>query len=593
MPKFDKKPTGTRKQTDPRDFFSWSTPSLKVSARPTDPYVKPGEDPNVSAFLASMKNVQELTDGYIMLQDVQKKDNAKRGALDARKPEAPETVPSDPEAGLFNLGFGYQEAYNLTMGEDRGRQYHDELLQGLKERNHFQNEENPDEAYKAFNGELYAKHFETVQDNKELMFGAAAQVQEAVNRGALAMHEANTRTFKETFTAGANRVQQGLLSDYARGDHSTESAEHLRKVLADEWEWKVKPANLLTRDEYSRLVVNNIGSVALRVAEDPTMTTTEAAAAAHKLAALFDAPDANTKLTYATMTDGGGAYKFRSEVDHFTQRLNATIANREEKDRQAVKDRQEAEAKDLFANVVLNPELSYEQKQEAITAAKYIKASEVEDLVQKAYTYHNEERHITEDFQAVNGLRERIEMAETQGSLEKLRREVMKGYGSTMNASTSRELQGRITSRIDHIQAETRANRGQAMLEAQEDKKLGYENLVRVVSKEIVGDPKGGMAGAQRINTYGRLYFNRVKNGEAPVAVAKDLIDYFNETQGNSETDYLGHSRYASLEELQRANLPKDQYNLELKKLVAKTAREAARAAKEPKKKEGLLSNLW
>lgn len=598
MPEFGKEQQSTRKQVDPRDHFSWSTPNLAIKARPTDPYVSPGgPDPNVSAFVDSMKNIEELTGGYLTLQKAHKKENAQRATVDARKPGAPETVQGDPQADIFNQGFGYQEAYHLTMGEDRGRQYQEELLQGLKDQNHFQNEANPDAAYKAFNEELYGKHFGAVQDNPQLMFGASAQVQEAVNRGALAMHEANTRTFKETFTAGANRVQQGLLSDYARGDHTAASAEHLRKVLADEWEWKVKPANLMTRDEYSRLVVSNIGTVALKLAEDPTMTTSEASAAALKLVDLFETPDAHTKLSYATMTDGEGKYKFRAEVDDFNQRLNATIAHREKQDRQAVKDRQDTEAKDLFVKVVLDPEMSYEQKQQAITSAKWLGADAVADLVSKAYTFHNEERHIQEDHHVINSLRERIEMAETKAGLAKLRKEVIRGYGASLNTATSRELQGRITSRIDHIESETRANRGQSLIETQEEKKMGYAALVGIVGREQMTDTDDS-AGAQRVNIYGRMYFNRVKAGESPTEASKALITYFNETGGKTEANFLGTARYSSVEAIRAdrdaGKLRPDEALLELKKLLAKKQGAAGKAAAAPAPREqpGVLSKV-
>ena len=88
----------TRRQVDDRETFDFTTPNMKVSANPVDPYAKPGAPPqvlmsgDVKAFQAIMGNLQDaLAGGQKIKKDYDKREQ-KRGGADAaagRKDEDP------------------------------------------------------------------------------------------------------------------------------------------------------------------------------------------------------------------------------------------------------------------------------------------------------------------------------------------------------------------------------------------------------------------------------------------------------------------------------------------------------------------------
>lgn len=478
MPEFGREQQASRKQVDPRDYFSWTTPQLKVAARPTDPYVKPADtrDPNLDSFLQTVRNIENITNGYVQVQKAYKDENAMRGKADAvqGKPAATE------HEGLFNSGYGYQEAYNVTQGEAKGLEFRKEYLTKLQENNYFQNSPDPQKAHDAFFNDLYQHHFGAVGNNPQIMFGASEQLKQAQVEGSIAFQKASYDTAKTSFTNAVSQMQQDHLYLFAKGDKTEEDLANLRRMLSEDWNLKVKPTNFMTRDQYSQTIVNNIGAVALKLAQDPTKTTSEALAEAYKLTSLFDAPDPDTKQSWSTMVDGEGKLKFRADIDHFNQRLNSIQKQREEADQKWLEQKQDNEEKDLFINYVINPNLSYEAKKAAIVKAKYLGHNAIEDLIGKADVFQREEKNIVQDYPTITAIRERIEMSSSADQLQSLRKVVSQNYGSHLNSATAKELMERITSRIDHLSSEARANRSLSM----EEKKLGWDMLKQVIGEK-------------------------------------------------------------------------------------------------------------
>ena len=567
MPEFASAARTTRKQVDPRESFSWTTPNRKVTAQATDPFVTAGsiqrpQDPNLMAFVDSMKNISDLTNGYIQVQKSYAKENQQQGIADAvtGKPKATE------HEGLFNGGYGYNEAYNVTIGESKGLAFSKEYLTKLEENQYFQNQPDPQAAHKKFFDDLYQHHFQAVGDNPQILFGASEQLKQAQVLGNVAMQHAAFNVSKETFMNSMSSLQQDHLFTYARSDRSPASLDQLRKALNDDWNFKAKPTNLLSRDEYTKTVIQNIANSAVQLAEDPREGTHEALEKAYKLLDLFDVADPDTKQSWATMVDGKGELKFRGTIDHVTDQIVKIQNRREQADAKRLKERQETTIRDLFVDTVLNPDLTVHEKEQLIIANKHILSeAQIEKLVDKATAYHKDEHSVSEDHTTIVGLRAGIEMTASIGELEGLRRKVMAEYGRTIKSGTATDLLTRITSRIDHITSEGRAN-AQLTLE---QKKLGYDMLNKVAGAPSAMDMDGTQA-ALRMNTYGRMFFGRVGQGGEPTQVAADLIEHYSKLSQRTQKNTFGPSKYKSREQIRDAvhsgKLRPDEGILELKR---------------------------
>lgn len=566
MPEFSQGQKASRKQTDPRDYFSWTTPQLKVAARPTDPYVKPQApttDPNLDSLIQTVRNLESITNGYVQVQKAYKDENAMKGKADAvqGKPAATE------HEGLFNSGYGYQEAYNITQGEAKGLEFRKEYLEKLQENNFFQNAENPQKAHEEFFQGLYNHHFSSVGNNPQIMFGASEHLKLAQVEGATAFQKASYETAKTSFTNAVSQMQQDHLFLYAKGSQSEEDLTNLRRILSEDWNLRVKPTGFMTRDQYTQTIINNIGSVALKLAQDPTKTTSDALMAAYKLVGLFDIPDPDTKQSWSTMVDAEGRLKFRSEVEHFTSRLHAIQKNREQADLKWLKQKQDSEEKDLFANFVINPDVPFEEKKAAILGAKHLTPDTVQKLMSKAEMFQKDESWIIEDHGKIVNLRERIELASSQKQLEALRREVIKSYGAVLNAETAKDLNLRITSREDHLVSEGRANRSIGLQERQ----FWWERVKSVVGASTMFDVEN-VNGPLRVNEYGKMFFGRLDTGEAPQKAAEDLLNYYGKSINATPESVFGPSKYTTPEaikaDVDSGKLRPDEGVLELKKFL-------------------------
>ncbi|SJZ49266.1 hypothetical protein SAMN02745119_00747 [Trichlorobacter thiogenes] len=566
MPEFASNARTTRKQIDPREYFSWTTPNRKVTAQATDPFVTAGNiqrqpDPNLMAFVDSMKNISDLTNGYIQVQKSYGKENQQKAVADAvtGKPQATE------HEGLFNGGYGYNEAYNVTIGESKGLAFSKEYMTKLEENQYFQNQPDPQVAHKKFFDDLYQHHFQTVGDNPQILFGASERLKQAQVEGSVAMQSAAHRVSKETFMNSMSTLQQDHLFTYARSDKSTTSLEQLRKALNDDWDFKAKPTNLLSRDEYTKTVIQNIAHSAVQLAEDPREGTHEAVDKAYKLLELFDVADPDTKQSWATMVDGKGELKFRETIDHVTNQIAKIQERREQADAKALKAKQEAALKSLFVDVILNPDMELSEKEQLITSNKYLDYTQIEKLVDKATAYHKDEHSIHEDHNTIVGLRGNIEMTSSIKTLEALRGEVMSQYGYTLKSGTATELLSRITSRIDHINSEGRANAQLSL----EQKKLGYDMVQKVIGAPSAMDMDGTQA-ALRMNTYGRMFFGRVSQGEEPTQVSAALIEHYSKLSKRTQKNTLGPSKFKTREQIRDAvhsgKLRADEGLLELKR---------------------------
>lgn len=568
MPEFANGPRTTRKQVDPREYFSWTTPQRKVAAQATDPFVTVGSiqkqlDPNLAAFVDSMKNVSDLTNGYIQVQKSYEKENKQKGVADAvtGKPQA-----TDHE-GLFNGGYGYNEAYNVTVGESKGLAFHKEYMTKLEENQYFQNQPDPQASHKKFFDDLYQHHFQAVGDNPQILFGASERLKVAQVDGSVAMQSAAHKVAKETFLNSMSSLQQDHLFTYARSDRSPASVDQLRKALNDDWNFKAKPTNYLNRDEYTKTVIQNIANTAVQLAEDPRSGTHEALDKAYKLLELYDVVDPDIKQSWATMVDGKGELKFREAIDGVTNKIAAIQTKREKADQKWLEQKQEAAQRDLFVNTILNPDLDLEEKEQAITSNKYLSYEQILKLVDKATAYHKDEHHIAEDHDIVVSLRAGIEMTASISKLESLRKQVMGQYSYTIKSGTATELLTRITARIDHINSEGRANAQLSM----EQKKLGYDMVQKVMGATSFLDMDGTQA-ALRMNTYGRMFFGRTSQGEEPTQVAEDLIEHYSKVMKRTQKTTFGPSLYKSREQIREAvlsgKMKPDEGILELKRLA-------------------------
>ena len=564
MAEFNKGSSTSRKQVDPRESFSWTTPNLKVSARPTDPYEKPGSNPDLTSFVDTLKNIEGVTNGFISIQKAYKEGNAQKGKADAIQGKPM----SEPE-GFLNGGYGYAEAYDITQGEAKGLEFRKEYLTKLKENNYFQNDPaTAQQSHDKFFKDLYDHHFTTVGQNPTVMFGAAEQLKQAQVEGSMEFQKASYDTAKTSFNGSISSMQQDHLYTYAQSAQSEEDIANLRRLMNDDWSLKVKPTNFVTRDEYSQMVVSNIGKVALKIAQDPTKTSSEAMSAARKLLSLFDAPDPDTKQSWSTMVDTSGKLKFRPDIEHIESRVNSIQAERDKADALVLKTQRDTEEKDLFVNVILNPDLPYSQAQAAITGAKFLDANNIQSLMGKLYEQRNGEKNIIQDYRSIVSIRERVEMAGSVSQLQALRKDVIHGYGTKLNADTAKDLQERITSRITSITSDARANKSLTL----EERKLGWDMLKSVVGTQSMYDMDGTQA-AMRMDQYGRMFWGRVNAGETPQAVSSDLISKYGKDTGRSASEVFGPSKYTSAEaikaDVKSGKLRPDEGVLELKRFMS------------------------
>lgn len=568
MPEFASAPRTTRKQVDPRDSFSWTTPNLKVSAQATDPFVTAGNiqkqlDPNLLAFVDTMKNISELTNGYINVQKSYGKENQQKAITDARSGKPPATE----HEGIFNGGYGYNEAYNVTVGESKGLEFSKAYLAGIANNGYFQTQTDPNAAHKKYFDDLYQQHFQAVGDNPQILFGASEQLKRAQVEGNTAMQQANFKTSKDTFMNSMNSLQQDHLFTYARGNKTPEDLAQLRRILNDDWEFKAKPTNLMTRDEYTKVIIQNVSNAAVQLASDPKSGTHDALDKAYKLLELYDQVDPDNKMSWATMVDGTGQLKFRSEIDDARTLVHKIQQKREAEDIKELKRMQDETMTSLYVDTLLNPDMPLSEKVSKIKAARTVLTEEqLEKLVDKATAYHKDEQGYDDNHQTVIELRYNIETAESVKALEVQRKRVMDEYKVHLKSKTASEFLSRITSRIDHLKSEGRANTQLSL----DEKKLGWDTIVRVFGAPITGDIDGTQV-ALRLNTYSRMFWGRVRDGQKPSQVAEELVEHYSKMIKRTQRDTFGASPYKTKEEIREAvlsgKLKPDEGKLELQRL--------------------------
>jgi hypothetical protein len=106
-----------------QDTYDYTTPSLDVVARPTDPYVAPSTNNQASQIVGALTAFQSGLQSYSAYRDVQNKKDKEEGALARAK---------DPEAPLTKKTKAFIEGWESLDGELKAKQdYYGEVNQYL------------------------------------------------------------------------------------------------------------------------------------------------------------------------------------------------------------------------------------------------------------------------------------------------------------------------------------------------------------------------------------------------------------------------------------------------------------------------------
>lgn len=533
MPEFANSSRSDRTQVDPRNYVS-SSPNLKVVSQPVDIYTKEYVSSDAENLVDALKSWNQASNVYLDTQEKLKKENAQKGIADARMGKA-----KDAPVSLFNAGYGYNEAFDITDGEYRGLQFQSEYEQQLKENKYF-----VDAGDKAFElkeklyQDLYDKHFAPIGQNETSMFGASEHFTLAKIKGDAAQNEALNQKRLDNFISQTDKMTQDQIYNLKNTTIDSTTLQQSRNHFDIDYK-EIKEPFLtkygINRDAYTKATINNIGVAATKIMEDPTLTPEQAYLKASKILSIVDIPGTDGQV-WSQMKDKDGNLKFRPEIEHYHDKLVSAYHQKKVEYKEKKVELQEAEADTTFVSVVMNPKLTTDDKVKSILANPNLKSEDRRMLVVKAESYKDD--FTKDDHEYLTDLRYRIETADSPAKLRELRKELRDNSGVTMKFQTYNTMM----SYVDGRDKDLRTSGNDSRRESREIAQLGYMGL-RSVIDAIPGDQidevmTNGSKKKMDKYMYSTEYWNRVGKGENPLVVRDEIAKRVQTSTGNTGKTY-------------------------------------------------------
>ncbi len=273
MPKQLKRNTTKRKTQDPRDTFDFSTPNLRPQARPTDPYVREFQDTKAKGITSIVRNINSSVKSYGDYQQSQKRANTMKARADHLRGQE-----RDKPKSFFNLGVGYDEAYNLIDGEARAIKLNDEYALAMTDNGYFANVKDKDKAREELWQSLYQKHFSGASDDDYTKAGAQDLIYRGKEKIDILAIEADYSLATQKFM---NNVKTSQM-DYIK--HVGNDVQALRHGADLEWEKLrdyvssnplLKERYLPDRTAFTKMYIDNMYQTADNIIDKPDTSLME------------------------------------------------------------------------------------------------------------------------------------------------------------------------------------------------------------------------------------------------------------------------------------------------------------------------------
>lgn len=309
---------------DPRESQDVTTPRLRPTARPVDPFE--GEAAVDLRTAEALGNINKALAGYGKLQALQKPANIKRAEADFQAGKAP-----DRDTGFFNVGAGYMEAYHDLDNEARAIGFREEWMSALAANNYFLKdaEGNPlpeDEAqenWETTKALIYNKHLATADPR-----GAAG----SSNILHLTDREVETKKgmmvqnmFREKSLENADKIVGQIVTDYGTASYLDTPVEF--KQMARNFYKEIQETStgqpVISPDQYTEQVIDNLGLAAINFA------TRANASDARRLLKVMNATDKDG-INWMTVKGGDGAYKFQKQITDYVATVEGLLESAEQ-----------------------------------------------------------------------------------------------------------------------------------------------------------------------------------------------------------------------------------------------------------------------
>ena len=303
-----KQKLNARKQIDPKDTFRWTTPDLKVKAKKTT-LAAPQYKSN--GIAKALEAINGGVSSYVDVQTSLAKQNAQKAKADYGDGER------ERPSGFFNLGAGYEDAWDTLDYQTRATQFSGAYMEALKEegfRNEGHSAEESSAARRELHDEMYGQIFEGANDSDAGKAAVASSLQGVWLEGELQAqgkrHEMNIAKAKEgqvvRFTAGI--------------DHSRFDVNVMQQIADAQWD-DMKLLGLggtvFPRDTHSQTIIDAVGAKGLEILNDPRETLDSKQRKIQALRAFLKTGGSDGNTWYDAQKGAEGGYKFKGGIDKY------------------------------------------------------------------------------------------------------------------------------------------------------------------------------------------------------------------------------------------------------------------------------------
>ena len=300
-----------RKQVDRRDYFSTTTPALKVTANPVSSYSLP----SVSGMSNTSEVINELfkTLGlYDQMQETNRTENEKKAEQDFNKGVY------DKKQSLLNAAYGYDEKYNKLKAEAMASKMWSDVEGGLKKADYFSTEENPVAKVEEFITEKYNDYF---GDNNTLGQEAAHYITQLRVKAVEKAIATKQNKVMEEIINNANDVIQHTILDSYLGDGNLNDPVQVKKTIDGLYSEYLKDKPFIKRDVFSGMVIDTL----LNRAKEEVTDNPESAVKILKILTART-PDGS----WVDLRNRDGSYKFKDKIEQGIKQVE-TLLNKAEK----------------------------------------------------------------------------------------------------------------------------------------------------------------------------------------------------------------------------------------------------------------------
>lgn len=588
-----------RKLSDPRDTFRFTTPNLDVDARPIDTFQRvENTDGDLTSLATALATIQPTLNNYVQSQTDLTKANVEKAKADQLKGA------KDKPSGLFNVGLGYDQAYEHADSQARTGLWSQELQQTAKDRGYFRDAKTPEEAKQMLKGlsdELWQKHFEGVEMTNTVLASASdlfhATTSKVYGDVVNGMNEKRRENFANV------RLINDKLDLKAYADNPTVPPHMVLKAQDSEYENMIKdnPELGMTRDQWTIEKLNSVGATALDIMRDPNIKSlSEKLVKANRVLNVMSAKrvtaDGKEDLGYHEILGEDMKPKFKATIDQQKDAVAQEYKLLKEAADEELKVKKEILMTELENKMVLDPNVSQDQLNAELY--KYRKGGDsdvtlddkdMETLRDRKKTYFKDEEWITNDMRFVSDMTYRIET--NSGNWRGLRDTVRAARQKEMiKTETQQELLRRINTLENEERSQNSAARSASAAErsaAAAEKKLAVDTVKGHFDAERVrysGNDKALMG--INIRESAAIYAT-LRSGN-PYTTAKDQVNLQMKAAGATPTDFAGkpNTKYRNVSD---ADLPKHIKGAELMlELDRRIAAEQTKAEKRNQNPEGV-----